>query len=675
MKREVLADADAVAGAAAGVIAADARAAVAARGRFVMAVSGGHTPWIMLRALASEDVPWKNVHVVQVDERVAPAGDPDRNLTHLRESLLAHAPLPPAQIHAMPVESADLEAGAREYARTLEAIAGSPPVLDLAHLGLGPDGHTASLVPGDPVLAISDRDVGLTGVYMGRRRMTLTYPVLDRSRRILWLVTGAEKVPMLARLMARRRIHPGRTRAPGPGPRARRPGGGGDGRDLAVTEPAAAKRRILILGGGFAGAYAALHLEKKLAGMPDVEIVIASHVNFVLFTPMLHEVAGGDVSVTDIVQPLRKMLRHCRILIVDVTAIDLAAKRVRTRHAMSGREFDVDYDQLVLALGAVTNFFHTPGLEEHALTMKTLGDAILVRNRAIDLLEIADNAQHDDVRQAAMTVVVAGGGFAGVETIGAINDLLREASKFYPRVEAQKLRLLIVDPGAFLLPELSESLGRYTERQLTRRGVEVRMKTRVAGYDGREVAFADGSKIAALTLVWTAGTTPPPILAGLPCGLERGRVVADDCLRVPGWPGVWALGDCALVPDPYNPGKFYPPTAQHAIRQAATLADNVAAALRGGQPQPFRFKILGLLAAIGRRTGVAEILGLRFSGLVAWMLWRGIYLSKLPGLQKKVRVTIDWILDLFFSKDLVQLPTLRSVSISEAEKTSSPKSP
>jgi len=200
MKIEVLADADAVARAAAATIAADAREAVAARGRFLMAVSGGHTPWIMLRDLANEDIPWKNVHVFQVDERIAPAGDPDRNLTHLRASLLEHAPLPPEQIHAMPVELPDLEAAAKLYAKTLETIAGSPPVLDLAHLGLGPDGHTASLVPGDPVLDVTDANVGLTGVYTGRRRMTLTYPLLNRSRRILWLVTGAEKVPMLFRL-------------------------------------------------------------------------------------------------------------------------------------------------------------------------------------------------------------------------------------------------------------------------------------------------------------------------------------------------------------------------------------------------------------------------------------------------------------------------------------------
>jgi 6-phosphogluconolactonase len=202
MKFEVLADANTVARKAAAIIAAEARTAAAARGRFLMAVSGGHTPWLMLRALASEDVPWESVHVVQVDERVAPAGHPDRNLTHLRESLLEHAPLRPGQIHAMPVESPDLTAAATRYALTLRELAGSPPVLDLVHLGLGPDGHTASLVPGDPVVDVTDADVALTGVYQGRRRMTLTYPILNRSRRVLWLVTGTEKIGMLGRLRA-----------------------------------------------------------------------------------------------------------------------------------------------------------------------------------------------------------------------------------------------------------------------------------------------------------------------------------------------------------------------------------------------------------------------------------------------------------------------------------------
>jgi len=200
MNIEVFDDADSVARAAAAAIAADTRAAIATRGRFALAVSGGHTPWIMLRALAGEDIPWAGVHVCQVDERVAPDGHTDRNLTHLRESLLQHAPLRPEQIHAMPVETADLQAAATQYALALREIAGSPPVLDLVHLGLGPDGHTASLVPGDPVLDVTDADVAPTGVYQGRRRMTLTYPMLNRARRVLWVVTGSEKVEMLGRL-------------------------------------------------------------------------------------------------------------------------------------------------------------------------------------------------------------------------------------------------------------------------------------------------------------------------------------------------------------------------------------------------------------------------------------------------------------------------------------------
>jgi 6-phosphogluconolactonase len=200
MKMEVLSDPEAVAQEAAGRIATEARAAVAERGVFVMAVSGGHTPWVMLRALAGQDVPWAKVYVVQVDERVAPAGDPDRNLTHLRESLLQHAPLLPEQIYAMPVESSDLQSAAMQYTAVLAKIAGSPPVLDLVHLGLGPDGHTASLVPGDPVLEISDADIGVTGIYQGRRRMTLTFPIINRARLVLWLITGQEKVGMLARL-------------------------------------------------------------------------------------------------------------------------------------------------------------------------------------------------------------------------------------------------------------------------------------------------------------------------------------------------------------------------------------------------------------------------------------------------------------------------------------------
>jgi NADH:ubiquinone reductase (H+-translocating) len=431
----------------------------------------------------------------------------------------------------------------------------------------------------------------------------------------------------------------------------------------------AAKKRILILGGGFGGAYTALRLERLLAGAPDVEVALVAKENFFLFTPMLHEVAGSDVSVTDIVQPLRKMLRRTRVGIAEIEEIDLAQQQVRILHSGLGRTYDIRYDQLVLAVGAVTNFYRTPGLEEHALTMKTLGDAILVRNRVIDALELADNQVQETERKTTLTVVVAGGGFAGVETVGAVNDLLRESMKFYPKLKQDMLRVVVVEPGAVILPELSESLGRFAEEQLRRRGVEVRLRTKVAGFDGKEVSLDDGTKIASRILVWTAGTTPPPFFSRLQCGMQRGRVLVNDYLQVQDWPGVWALGDCALVPDVLRPGKFHPPTAQHATREAAVLASNIVATMRGRPPTPFKYKTMGLLSTIGRRTAVAEIFGVRFSGIVAWWMWRAYYLSALPGLQKKVRVALDWTLDLMFSKDLVQLPTVRSPALSKAEES------
>src|SRR4029450_12303699 len=297
-------------------------------------------------------------------------------------------------------------------------------------------------------------------------------------------------------------------------------------------DSSARKKRILILGGGFAGAYTALHLEKRLGGMPDVEIMVVSRENFVLFTPMLHEGPGGDGAVTDIVQPLRKMLRHTRVGIADVEAIGLVKKQVRVRHSGLDRAFDFTYGQLVLALGAVTNFYHTPGLEEHALTMKTLGDAILVRNRVIDALELADNQLDETDRTPPPAVVVAGPGFAGIETAGAVNDFLREGMKFYPHLKENMFRVVVVDPGDHILPELGISLGRYAQERLRRRGVEIRLKTKVAAYDGKEVALDDGTKIATRMLIWTAGITPAQLLSSLPCAIQRGRIVANDCLQV-----------------------------------------------------------------------------------------------------------------------------------------------
>jgi NADH dehydrogenase len=432
-------------------------------------------------------------------------------------------------------------------------------------------------------------------------------------------------------------------------------------------EASANKKRILILGGGFAGAYTALYLQKLLSGTPDVEVMVVSQENFILFTPMLHEVAGTDAAATDVVQPLRKMLRRTSVLIGDVESIDLAKKQVRVRQSDLVNHREVTYDQLVLALGSVTNFYRTPGIEEYALTMKTLGDALVVRNRAIDTLELADDEPDDAQRRAMMTVVVAGGGFAGVETVGAVNDLLREALKFYNHLNENMLRIVLVDAGQVILPELGASLGRYAEKQLSRRGVEIHLNTAVKSYDGEEVVLGDGTRIPSRMIIWTAGITPVPIVATVPCTKVHGHIVANEYLQVPDLPGVWALGDCALVPDLTRPGKSCPPTAQHATRQAAVLAHNIVAAMSSQPLRPFKFKTLGLLATIGRRTGVAEIAGVKFSGIVAWWLWRAIYLSKLPGIQKKVRVALDWALDLCFSKDIVQLRALPTPTMSGRE--------
>ena len=423
---------------------------------------------------------------------------------------------------------------------------------------------------------------------------------------------------------------------------------------MSATEPV----RVVILGGGFAGVHAAIELERAIPRDARVEITIVNRDNFVLFTPMLHEVAASDLDVTHIVNPIRRMVRRAALFVGEVEDIDLARRQVMVRHARGGHEHALPYDHLVLALGSITNFFGLPGLEDRALTMKSLGDAIALRNRLIEVLEEADFECAAAQRTDLLTILVAGGGFAGVETIAAVNDFLRAAVGAYPRLSADMLRLVLVHSGETILPELHPKLGHYAARVLSHRGVELRLAARVTDVSDGGVALSDGTLIPARTIVWTAGTAPSPLVAELPCAREGGRVVADQCLRVPEWPGVWALGDCARVPD--GKGGFHPPTAQHALRQGKVLGRNIAAVMRGEEPKRFVFSTLGQLAAIGRRTGVASLMGASFSGFLAWWMWRTIYLSKLPGLDRKIRVALDWTLDLLLEKDLVQFRTERS---------------
>jgi NADH:ubiquinone reductase (H+-translocating) len=410
------------------------------------------------------------------------------------------------------------------------------------------------------------------------------------------------------------------------------------------------RTRILILGGGFGGVYAALEMEKHLARRPDVEVTLITRDNFFLFTPMLHEVAAGDLELSTIVNPLRKLLRRVNTFVGTVEAIDLDARLVQVSHGFDGHTHDLAYDQLVLALGSSTNFFGLPGVERYALTVKSLADAVALRNRLITHLEEANSECAAGVRHPLMTFVVAGGGFAGVETLGGINDFARDALRFFPNLREDNLRMVLVTPDPLILPELGPKLSAYAQRKLGARGVEIITGVKVRGVEHELVTLSDGRTIQASTLVWTAGTCPNPLVASLPVQTRNGRIVVDEYLAVPGRPGVWALGDCALVPD-RRTGGFHPPTAQHALREGRTVARNVAASVLGGTPRPFRFSTLGQLAAIGRRTGVANVFGIRFSGFVAWWLWRSIYLSKLPRLEKKVRVALDWTLDLCFAKD------------------------
>jgi len=425
--------------------------------------------------------------------------------------------------------------------------------------------------------------------------------------------------------------------------------------------------RVLILGGGFGGVSAAMRFEKEIRRNPGLRVTLVSQENFFSFTPMLHEVAASDLDITHIVNPVRKLLKRVDFLNADVRGIDLAGKEVLISHGGDGHRHPIGYDHLVLALGSVTNFFGIPGLAERALTMRTLGDAIVVRNRLIDHLEEADTECAAGIRRPLLTCVVAGGGFAGVETVGAMNDFVHHSLRFYRHLTHDMVRIVLIHPGDVLLPELDPKLGRYAGTKLRERGVEVRTMVKVSGLTSDGVRLSDGTEIPARMLVWTAGTSPNPLLAGLACGKVRGRALVDEHLRVPGFDGVWALGDCAHIPDAKK-GGAHPPTAQHALREGRALARNVAASIRGERLRPFRFTTIGQLASLGRRTGVANILGVNFSGFAAWWLWRTIYLSKLPRMEKKVRVALDWTLDLLFSKDLVQFRTYRAVTADDSVK-------
>ncbi|MBX3326062.1 MAG: NAD(P)/FAD-dependent oxidoreductase [Nitrospira sp.] len=421
------------------------------------------------------------------------------------------------------------------------------------------------------------------------------------------------------------------------------------------------KPRVVILGGGFGGMYAALELERALDRGSNLDVTLVNHDNFFLFTPMLHEVAASDLDITNIVSPIRKLLRRVTFFHGEVEAIDLVQQRVGVSHGHESHCHVLPYDHLVLALGSTTNFFDIPGLAERAFTMKSLSDAIVLRNHLIANLEEADFECGASLRAGLLNFVVAGSGFAGVETVAAMNDFLREAIRFFPHLREDMLRIILVSSGRIILPELGEKLGTYAQRKLIEQRIEIHTTCKVTAVTDHDITLSDGTTVTTNTLVWTAGIKPHALLNTLPCQREKGRVLVNEYLEVPGWPGVWALGDCALVPD-RRTGAFHPSTAQHALREGRIAAQNILATVRKGWKKPFVYSTIGLLAPIGKRTGVANILGVNFSGFIAWWLWRTIYLLKLPRFEKKVLVALDWTLDVLFSKDLVHFRTTRPLS-------------
>jgi NADH dehydrogenase len=432
------------------------------------------------------------------------------------------------------------------------------------------------------------------------------------------------------------------------------------------THSSSEKQRILILGGGFAGMKTAECLEEELQKNLSVSISLVSDTNALLFTPMLAEVAGSSLEPSHISTPLRSSLHRTEFIRGRVATVDFDNKRVALeaeKGEVGGRE--IEYDYIVLALGAVSNYLGLSNVQKLAFDFKSLVDAIKIRNRVIEMFECADRENDPVKRKSLLTFVIAGGGFAGVELAGALNDFARGILADYPNLSRDDIRVVLVHARDRILPELSESLGRYAQQKMEARGVEFRLNMRLTDAEPGAVVLSDG-KIPAETLVWTAGTAPNPLSKTFPLEKDkRGAIIVDPTLAVQGRQGVWALGDCAAVVDAKT-GRPCPPTAQFALREAATLASNIRATLDGGTPRGFHFDSLGALCVVGHQTACAELTvpfartkAMRFSGLLAWMMWRGIYLGKLPGLERKIRVLIDWTVELFFPKDIVQTIDLR----------------
>jgi NADH dehydrogenase len=428
--------------------------------------------------------------------------------------------------------------------------------------------------------------------------------------------------------------------------------------------------RIVVLGGGFAGVWTAQELVKQLrregrltlASRNDgVSVTLISRDNYFVFQPLLADIISGAIETTHVVVPLRRMLRGVEVEVGYVEDIGAAAQRVTVRRRQSDERFSVEYDALVIALGSVTDFRAVPGMAEYALGVRTLGDAFYLRNRALGQLEEAASETDPDRRDALLTFVVVGGGSTGVEVAAELEDLLRTAHRTFTTLP--KPRVVLVHSRRHVLAEFGERLGRYATRKLIRAGVEVFLGRRLTRVEPDHVELDDGSEIRTATVVSTVGNAPNPVLASLGAARgaldERGWMTPDATFAVPGLDRVWALGDCASIVDPKT-GRPMPATAQHAIREGPHAARNVLATLAGRPVTPFDYSQQGMLVSLGRFRGVGEVKAIRVSGFIAWFLWRSYYLLRLPSFERRVRVALDWGLELFIAHDVVEISMRRT---------------
>lgn len=420
------------------------------------------------------------------------------------------------------------------------------------------------------------------------------------------------------------------------------------------------KKRIVILGAGFGGLYAALKLESLLSWHDDYEVILINRENYFVYQPMLAEIISGNVGIFDTVSPLRQLLRKTQILVRDIEHVDLENKVVTTSPGIVPIPHMVDYDHLIISLGNVTDFRGMTGLTEHALPFKNMEDALNLRHRVIHSLEEASMEADMGVRRALLTFVVAGGGWSGVECVAEINSLVRGVIHTYRSINPEEVKIILLHAGENILEQLVPNLRDLARQVLEHNGVEIRFKSMLTAATGTEAVVkcsGELERISTRTLVSTVPSSPNPIVESLGLANMRGRIKTDTFMQVEGSDHLWAVGDCAAIPDPSDPTGtcICPPTAQHAVRQGEVAAYNIVASIRAAKKKTFKFKGLGTMGALGHHSAVAQVMGMRLSGFPAWVMWRGVYLMKMPGWDRRIRTATAWAMSLILPTDIVEL--------------------